>query len=147
MQLKEFEGIKYLKVDCIEVEYKFLDKPPKDEKVRQLIQYYKKQGELDKPIVVSCVGNRYVLADKYLRLVVAKELGLEKIPAEMGSKEETAARDHLRTVGNLVWNKKEAEVGEIVSTGISKVTIRYDSGEIATYDIHKCLNSGTIIPL
>lgn len=80
-----FTGIKYIKIEDIQIDHKFIGRSPKEKKVKQVMEYYKERGSLDKPVIVSCGKNKYVLEDKYLRYVVAKQLGLTVIPAEMGT--------------------------------------------------------------
>lgn len=52
---------------------------PKREKVDAVIQYFYEHGDLDKPLVVCKSEEGYILVDKYLRYVVAKELGLTEV--------------------------------------------------------------------
>lgn len=139
-----FKGIKELKLSEIVVDKMFINRPPKEKKISEVIEYYKKHGELDKPIVVSIENGKYKLQDKYLRFVVAKKLGLETVPAEMGTEEEIKERDAIRRVGTLVWQQKHAEVGEVIEASLSKVTIKYDDGRERTYDIHMALETKNI---
>lgn len=44
--------------------YKF--KLPAKEKIEAVKQYYNEHGEMDKPVSVSCHGDKYMLEDKYL---------------------------------------------------------------------------------
>lgn len=55
--------------------------PPKERKVRAVMEFYAKHGQLDKPIVVRPFDDGYYLQDKYLRFFVAEQLGLDEIPA------------------------------------------------------------------
>ena len=56
---------------------------PSQEKVDALIAYYRNNGKLDKPIVVSRHGEKYLIEDKYLRYYVAKLLGLKVVPVRI----------------------------------------------------------------
>lgn len=92
-----------------------------------------------------CIADgKYKLQDKYLRLVVAKKLGHETVPVEMGTEEEIQERDAIRKIGTLVWQQKHAEVGEVTEVTLSRVTVKYDDGRERTYDIHIALESKNI---
>jgi len=139
-----FKGIKEIKLSEIVVDKMFINRPPSEKKVSEVIEYYRKHGELDKPVVVSVENGKYRLRDKYLRMVVARRLGFENIPAEMGTEEEIKELDAIRKVGTLVWQQKHAEVGEVISATLSKVTVKYDDGRVRTYDIHTALGTANI---
>lgn len=66
-------------IDSIIINEEFLQTPPKREKIDGVKEYFYKYGELDKVIVVRSDGDKYILVDKYLRFVVAKELGLTEV--------------------------------------------------------------------
>lgn len=108
-----FKGIKELKLSEIVVDKMFINRPPKEKKISEVIEYYKK-------------------------------LGLETVPAEMGTEEEIKERDAIRRVGTLVWQQKHAEVGEVMEASLSKVTVKYDDGRERTYDIHMALETKNI---
>lgn len=146
-KLVSFEGVKNISIDDIRVDSKFLCKSPDKEKVEQLIQYYKMNRKMDKPIVVSIANNKYVLKDKYLRYYVAKKLNLREIPAEMGAPDQIKARDQLRTIGCRVLNTKNDSHGKVVKVDISSVTIMFDDEKEREYDVQICLKSGLIVPL
>lgn len=110
----------------------------------EVIEYFNEHGELDKSVVVCIEDEKYKLQDKYLRLVVAKKLGHETVPAEMGKEEEIQERDAIRKIGTLVWQQKHAEVGEVTEVTLSRVTVKYDDGRERTYDIHIVLESKNI---
>lgn len=142
--LEPFEGVKTLNIKDVHVSDKFNSTLPKELKIKELEDFFKKHGYLDKPIFVSCKSSYYELEDKYLRYYVAKRLGLKEIPAEMGSKDEVKIYDRLRTIGTLVWIKKTSEVGEVIDFNLEKVKIRLDSGKELSYDIHKGISLGSI---
>ena len=50
---------------------------PKPEKIAETINYYKKHGKFDKPVVIK--GDSNLLVDGYKRYVAAKELGLNSV--------------------------------------------------------------------
>lgn len=66
-------------IDCIIVKEEFLQTPPNREKIDDVKKHFYKHGELDEAIVVCQKGDKFILVDKYLRFVVAKELGLSEI--------------------------------------------------------------------
>ena len=80
---RAFQGIKKIKMSDISLGNKKWGKPSR-KKIEDLLDYYLEHGELDKPILVSCKGDKYVLEDKYLRWYVANELGLKEIDAQYG---------------------------------------------------------------
>lgn len=139
-----FEGIKILQLKDIYVGNRFTVTNPKESKIRKLETFVKEHGQIDKPIVVSVKDGSYELEEKYLRYYVAKQLGISEIPAEMGSKEDIKTYDKLRSIGTLVWVKKNSEVGEVVDYGLEQVKIRLDSGKEIAYNIHKGVSSGSI---
>lgn len=70
---------------------------PSQEKVDSLINYYKKNGKLDKPIVVSKCGDKYLIEDKYLRFYVATLLGLESVPVTIVPPRRNSTSKKLQT--------------------------------------------------
>lgn len=140
----KFEGVKNIPLSLVVLDEKFRGTDPKDGKVQELKKYVKENGKLDKPIAVSCEGSSYRLKDKYLRYYVAKELGLKEIPAETGTRDELDCYDKLRTLGTLVWIKKTAEVGEVISFSLEQTRLRLDSGQEKLFDIHRGLKSEAI---
>lgn len=142
---ESFEGIQHIPIADIIIDDKFIAATPSKEKVKELKQYVSTYGSLDKPIVVSSIDKGYKLEDKYLRYYVAKQLGFDSIPAEMGTKEEIKIYDQLRRKGTLVWIKNMSEVGEVIEHTFERIKIRLDSGEEISYDMHKSIKSGTII--
>ena len=138
-----FDDIRLIKISKIIVP-KDVFKKPSEEKIKKLIDFYNMNQRLDKPIVVECAGNNYLLVDKYLRYLVAKQLGMKELYVEMGTQEDIRSWNRLRKKGTLVWVNKPGEVGEVVSFTISNVTIKFDNGVIHEYDIHKCISTGTI---
>lgn len=141
--VKPFVDIRHIEISKIIVPKDVFDKPS-EEKIKKLIDFYKRNQRLDKPIVVECAKNSYLLKDKYLRYLVAKQLGLKELYAEMGNQEDIRSWNKLRKKGTLVWVNKLGDVGEVVDFTIRKVTIKFDNGVIKEYDIHKCISTGTI---
>jgi hypothetical protein len=85
LQAKEVKkptvSIEEIAMSSITVPENFASTPPRAEKVNEAIEYYKKHGEFDKPIVVK--GDSYIVIDGYKRYVAAKQLKLEKILAKV----------------------------------------------------------------
>ncbi len=140
----EFTGIKNIPMNLIILDKNFMRAIPKEKKIQKIREYIRINGQLDKPIAVTCNGSFYELQDKYLRYYVAKELGLKEIPAETGSKEELANYDKLRSLGTLVWVKKYGEAAEIIDFSLTRTMLRLDSGKEKTFDIHTSLKTGAI---
>jgi len=61
----------------IKVPAAFAKTKPRPEKLTETINYYKKHGKFDKPVVIK--GDSNLLVDGYKRYVAAKELGLNSI--------------------------------------------------------------------
>ncbi|HHV95208.1 MAG TPA: ParB N-terminal domain-containing protein [Clostridiaceae bacterium] len=61
----------------IKVPAAFARTRPRPEKLAETIEYYKKHGKFDKPVVIR--GDSNLLVDGYKRYVAAKELGLNSI--------------------------------------------------------------------
>ena len=141
---ESFDDIRSINMGDIIIPSYLRKTSPTPKKLNNIIEYFRENGELDKPIVVDIKNDKYILKDKYLRYCAAKTLGLCKIPAEMGTKEEIKNRDALREMGCLVWNQKMGEVGQVNKITLKTVRVKYDSGAEISYDIHKCLSSGTI---
>lgn len=69
------EGVTSL--ESITIPEAFTRTTPSPAKIKETIDYYKKHGEFDKPVVIR--GDTNLLIDGYKRYVAAKELGLESI--------------------------------------------------------------------
>lgn len=141
---KSFNGIKSIPINQIHIPEKIASSHPDVKKLNMVIEYFKKCGELDRPIVVEIKDEKYVLKDKYIRYLAARKLGLKNIFAEMGDENKIATRNKLRTIGTLVWIKKINDAGEVIKATITQTTIKSDNGSICTYDICKCLETGEI---
>lgn len=64
-------------LDEIVIPKKFLDTPPRREKIEETIEFYKKHGKFDQPVIVR--KNDLLLTDGYKRYIAAKEMGLTEI--------------------------------------------------------------------
>lgn len=140
--VEPFDGICEIALDSIVLPSDISE--PKEEKVKVVLDYYKKNGTFDVPVYVTCYGDKYMLLNRYLRYYVAKLLNFKTVPAEMCAREEYKQRNLLRKQGTLVWIKKEKQVGRVVSSTLKKVLIKLDSGEEKTYDICKCLQTESV---
>lgn len=74
-------GISSIPLSSIYITEALRSTPPREAKIKSVLEYYHTYGKVDKPIVVKRQGDGYVLVDKYLRYYVAKQLGLDEIPA------------------------------------------------------------------
>lgn len=138
----EFEGIKDIPMKQVEIGLSKAKQPSKD-KVDNLIAYYKKNGKLDKPIVVSVHKDKYRLVDKYLRYYVAKQLELETIPAKIGTYKESKVEDKIRKIGTKIDHKKFG-TGVVVEADATYVSVRFDNGKIMKFNISFCLEKGLL---
>jgi hypothetical protein len=100
----------FLPLNVITAGHKNFGKPAQ-EKVDSLIDYYKKNGKLDKPIVVSKCGDKYLIEDKYLRFYVATLLGLKSVPVTIVPPKRNSTSKNLQTDA-----KKKARVCQVGET-------------------------------
>ena len=143
-RVQPFDGVKTILMEDIQIgEIPF--KQPSKAKAQKIIDYYNQHGTLDKPIVVTCEGNKYLLQDKYLRYYVAKVLGLKELPARMGTYGDKAADDRIHNVGQKIQHKTFGK-GTVVKSTLDTVEIEFESGKIIKFDIRMCID-GKIITL
>lgn len=140
---RAFQGIKKVKMSDISLGNKKWGKPSKD-KVEELLDYYLEQGELDKPVLVSCKGDKYILEDKYLRWYVANELGLKEIDAQFGS-ERNRMEEELRKVGTKVYHNprlksKSNGSGTVIKVSLHNLWVAFDNGETVKYTFPQCID-------
>lgn len=64
-------------ISLITVPKTFLESRPNPAKIKETIEYYKKHGQFDKPIVIR--GENNLLVDGYKRYVAAKEMNLTSV--------------------------------------------------------------------
>ena len=129
---KPFEGLQEIKMsDILVPEHRFAE--PSKEKLFALRDYYIENGELDKPIIVSCKEDKYVLEDKYLRYYLAKKLKLSKIYARCGEKGCDRAEEPFRKIGARV--KTRYKTGTITKVELQCVTVTFDDGGEKRYDL------------
>ena len=129
---KPFKGLKEIKMaDILVPEHRFVE--PSLEKLFALRDYYIENGQLDKPIIVSCKDDKYVLEDKYLRYYFAKQAKLAKIFARCGEKGCDKAEEPFRKVGARV--KTSRGTGTITKVELQYVTVSFDDGGTMQYDL------------
>ena len=117
--------------DILVPEHRFAE--PSLEKLFALRDYYIENGQLDKPIIVSCKDDKYVLEDKYLRYYFAKQAKLAKIFARCGEKGCDKAEEPFRKVGARV--KTSRGTGTITKVELQYVTVSFDDGGTMQYDL------------
>ena len=71
---------------------------------------------------------------------MAKKLGLQKIPAKIGSFKEAKLEDRIRKVGTKVKHLKYG-VGKITEVTNKNVTILFDSGKEVDFNIEMCIKN------
>lgn len=138
----EFSGVKEILMSQVKINPDKAKKPGK-EKVDNLIAYYRQNGKLDKPIVVSIQGDKYLLEDKYLRYYVAKQLNLKTIPAKIGTFKQSSADDRLHKVGTKVTHKTFGK-GVVTDSDGSTTTIKFENGKEMKFNIEMCVQNGFI---
>lgn len=137
-----FSGIQLIKMKDILMPRHAVH-PPAPKKVAELKEYYAEHGTLDKPIIVSCAGTKYRLEDKYLRYYVAKQLGLQEIPAKIGTKDKIKPEDALRKKGSRILHTKYGVV-TVIESDLKHVTVKTDNDEIIALDIETCLRNNLV---
>lgn len=68
-----------ISIDLIVINDEYLKIPISRDKIDKVKEYYYKTGELDKFIEVIYDGEKYILVDKYIRYVAAKEMHLLEV--------------------------------------------------------------------
>lgn len=142
--VKVFSGVQTIRLDQIVVPKKYLRLSPDSKKVETLYKYYKSHKRLDKPIYVSIKNGMYYLEDKYLRYYVAKELGLKRVRARIGTYSESVMYDRLQKVGRSVKHKKYG-IGTIVENDGKYVTVLFDKGEDIRFDLDICIKNNILL--
>lgn len=137
--VKHFDGIKEISIDLITVNPS-IAKKPKQEKVDALIEYYRNNGSLDKPIIVSIQDDLYLLEDKYLRYYVAKEIGLKSIAAKIGTFQESKYEDKLRKKGTKLVHKKYGK-GIVIDADNAHTTVHFENGMEVKLSISTCIEN------
>ena len=140
--VKHFDGIKEISTELITVNHSKAKKP-KQEKVAALIEYYRNNGRLDKPIIVSIQDDSYLLEDKYLRYYVAKKLGLKTILAKMGTLQESKNEDKLRKIGMKIVHKTYGK-GTVIDANEAYTTVRFENGKEVKLGIFTCIENKLI---
>lgn len=140
--VKHFDGIKEISIELITVNHSKAKKP-KQEKVDALIEYYRKNGHLDKPFIVSIQNDSYLLEDKYLRYYVAEELGLKNVPAKIGTLQERKDEDKLRKKGMKVIHKTHGK-GIVIDADEAYTTVRFGNGKEVKLSISTCIQNKLI---
>ncbi|MGM0867467.1 MAG: plasmid stabilization protein [Bacillota bacterium] len=75
----------FISIEQISVPEAFLNSRPNPEKTQQVIEYVKRTGYLDEPIIINRETN--ILSDGYRRYIVAKQVKMDVVPVayEKGS--------------------------------------------------------------
>ena len=139
----EFTGIQEIQMTEIVVPDKFLRKKPHPQKVRELFDYYKKNGKMDKPIYVTIKDGKYHLEDKYLRYYVAKKFGVKWISARIGTYEQSILGDRLHKIGGRVKHERFG-LGTIVKNDGKYITVLFDKGKEIQFDFELCIRKSLL---
>lgn len=140
-----FEGIRMIRLSNIKLGKQKLH-PPSSQKVDMVLDYYKKYRMLDKPIVVSYRNDMYILKDRYVRYIVAHQLGLKYVPARMESYTETVTEEKLRTVGRHVQHEQYGN-GVVIKVSPTSIVVSFCKGKEKTFDIESCVKNKTVKPI
>lgn len=73
----------YLNANEIIVPTDFLTSPPHFSKYRQYRNQTEKSRKIDKAIVVKEINHKYVIADCYIRYLLCRDYGIDKIPCRL----------------------------------------------------------------
>ena len=136
-----FTGIRSIALSDIKTEKGF--KQPDPQKLEAVIKYYRENGRLDKPVVVSCKGDHYVLEDKYLRYYAAGQLGLESISAVMKSEISDREGRLLYPIGSRVVHGT-CGIGVVRSVKDGKITVAFEQAGEKKFDIKMCQERGLL---
>lgn len=69
---------KIIDIDTVVIPDDLQQRPPRAEKVQNIVSYFKKKNGFDEPITINEKDS--VLEDGYTRYLAAKEMGIHKIP-------------------------------------------------------------------
>ena len=108
-----------------------------------MIEYYRKNGHLDKPVIVSIQKDSYLLEDKYLRYYVAKKLGLKTILAKIGTLQESKSEDKLRKKGMKIVHKTYGK-GTVIDADETHTTICFENDKEVKLNISTCIENKLI---
>jgi hypothetical protein len=75
----ELSDVDRVDIDLIEIPYSYLSNPVRESKKNRMIDYYKQNGEFDKPITLISKQNKR-LTDGYSRYIAAQELKVQYVP-------------------------------------------------------------------
>ena len=98
-----------MRLTDIKVPDAFKKTQPSSTKLITCANYYKKFGQLDKPITIDTNG---YLVDGYVRYVVAKRMGLNEVPVKFLTDKRIYVMAKHTDVGKEYWwvvNKKDEE--------------------------------------
>lgn len=126
-QKKSFVGIKVVPIEEVVVGRRF--QTPSQKKIDEIIDYYERYGKLDKPVIVSCSGDKYLLQDKYLRYYVAKKIGLKRIPIKMNENDKL-----INKKAEIKCKHKIYGEGTVKLMTEKTITILFNSGKEATFN-------------
>ena len=116
------------------------------EQIKEIVDYFKRVGELDKPLLVTRGKGAYDLIGNYPQYCAAQELGLNEVPTEMGTEQELSTWNALRTKGTRVRIKSLGyEKGTVIGSNLTSTMVRTDSGQNMPYYVHRALEDGVML--
>lgn len=124
---EEKKEIEYVEVDKILIPEERITSQVDPEIMQELRESIKEHGILE-PLLVAKVNNQYVLIDGLHRMVVAKELGIEKVPCIVKEMKE----DEL-LITNLIVNRQRGRSNPAQEAKLVKLLIdkyNYSIGEV-----------------
>lgn len=135
-----FNGVKMIDMRYVVPAPHF--KKPSKRKVTTVIEHYKMHHKIDKPIVVSCNGDKYVVEDKYLRYYAAVKLNLAEIPARIGTCEDGVICKTY-SVGQRVQHNKHGK-GTVMEMTPKFIWIQFDTGKKIRFDTQTIIDENKV---
>lgn len=83
IKAKPLDAEFYLNANEIIVPTDFLTSPPHFSKYRQYRNQTEKSRKIDKAIVVKEINHKYVIVDNYIRYLLCRDYGIDKIPCKL----------------------------------------------------------------
>lgn len=112
----------------IKIPQTFMNTQPSSTKLIDCANYYKKFGQLDKPITIDA---NCTLVDGYVRYLVAKKMGLTEVPVKLLTDERIYVTAKHTDVGKEYWwivkRKDEARFSKRIKVG-DKVLVHTKKG-------------------
>ena len=139
-----FEGVKTVAIEQLHRGRNL--RPPKTDRLSEMIKYYEENHCLDKPIYVEIKDGKYYITDKYLRYCAAKKLGLKEVQIRFGGKKQSKYDDCIIKIGARVQHERWG-AGTVKKADFKRIVIEFDSGKQISFQTLFCIDERKLIPL